>query len=64
MNRENAYEFIEEADKREIMEILDAAVNRFRELFEDQELILLTLDKGESRETQLYRVQELLEKYV
>ena len=49
MNKELAYEFIEEADKREIMEILDAAVNRFWELHDDWDLMLITLPKGEGR---------------
>ena len=34
MDREEVYEFIEEADKREVMELLDAVINRFRELHE------------------------------
>lgn len=50
MDKEKIYEYIEEADRRETMEILDAAVNRFRELYDDQELILLTLPKNDAAE--------------
>ncbi|MBQ3147136.1 MAG: hypothetical protein IJB91_05340 [Oscillospiraceae bacterium] len=50
MDKEKIYEYIEEADRRETMEILDAAVNRFRELYDDQELILLTLPKNNPAE--------------
>ena len=50
MDKEKIYEHIEEADRRETMEILDAAVNRFRELYDDQELILLTLPKNDAAE--------------
>ena len=50
MDKEKVYEYIEEADRRETMEILDAAVNRFRELHDDQELILLTLPKNDPAE--------------
>ena len=62
MDREQAYEFIEEADKREIMEILDAVINRFRELFEDQELVVITLSKGGERRAELSWVIEMLER--
>ena len=50
MDKEQIYEYIEEADRRETMEILDAVVNRFRELYEDQELILLTLPRDNEEE--------------
>ena len=50
MDEEKVYEYIEEADRRQTMEILDAVVNRFRELYEDQELILLTLPKNHAAE--------------
>ena len=50
MDKEKIYEYIEEADRKEIMEILDSAVNRFRELYADQELILLTLPKNDPAE--------------
>ena len=60
MNKELAYEFIEEADKREIMEILDAAVNRFWELHDDWDLMLITLPKGEGRQETLEKTIEKL----
>ena len=50
MDKEKIYEYIEEADSRETMEILDSAVNRFRELYADQELILLALPKNNREE--------------
>ena len=50
MDKEKIYEYIEEADRRETMEILDSAVNRFRELYADQELILLALPKNNREE--------------
>lgn len=50
MDEEKVYEYIEEANRRETMEILDAVVNRFRELYDDQELILLTLPKNNAAE--------------
>ncbi|MBQ3543290.1 MAG: hypothetical protein IJA45_09235 [Oscillospiraceae bacterium] len=50
MDKEKVYEYIEEADRRETMEILDAAANRFRELYADQELILLALPKNNRKE--------------
>jgi hypothetical protein len=34
MDKEKVYEYPEEADKREIMELLDAVINRFRELYD------------------------------
>ena len=45
MNRDQVYEFIEEADKREIMELMDAVANRFWELFAETELMIATLPK-------------------
>ena len=50
VDKEKLYEYIEEADRRETMEILDAAANRFRELYADQELILLALPKNNRKE--------------
>lgn len=63
MDKEKVYEYIEEADKREVMEILNTAVNRFRELYADQELIIMTLPAGdpEKRRLCLDRMLELLQ---
>ena len=61
MNREMVYEWIEEADSRENMEILDAAVNRFRELHADWELVLSTLPKGPQRNAQLEKIIKMLQ---
>ena len=65
MDREKVYEFIEEADKGEVMEILDAAANRFRELFADEELIVMTLPAKdrEERRLRLERILELWKEY-
>ena len=62
MDEEKVYEYIEETDRVQIMEILDAALNRFRELFEDQELILLTLPKHnrEERSRLLAQITKML----
>ena len=50
MNEDMIYEFIEEADHTRTMELLDTVVNRFRELHDDWELILLTLPKKDRKE--------------
>jgi len=50
MDEEMIYEFIEEADHTTTMELLDTVVNRFRELHDDWELILLTLPKKDQKE--------------
>jgi len=47
MDEEHVYEYIEEANRKQTAELLDAVVNRFRELYADQELILLTLPKND-----------------
>ena len=60
MDREEVYEFIEEADKREVMELLDAAINRFRELHEAYDLVAATLPVGENRKKQLESIIEML----
>ena len=60
MDKEKVYEYLEEADKREIMELLDAVINRFRELYDDRELIVLSLTKGESWKDELCRIFEIL----
>ena len=56
MGEEFVYEYIEEADRQQIMELLDAVINRFRELHDDWELILLTLPKKD--EPERYRLLE------
>ena len=53
MDKEQVYAYIEELDKREVMEVLDTVINRFRELYDDQELIVLSLKKGETRNREL-----------
>lgn len=60
MDREEVYEFIEEAGKREIMELLDAVINRFRELHEEYDLVVISLPVGGDRKMQLERVIEML----
>ena len=50
MHEDQIYEFIEEADSARTMELLDTVVNRFRELHDDWELILLTLPKNDRTE--------------
>lgn len=60
MDQEKVYEYLEEADKREIMELLGAAINRFHELHEDRELIVISLPKGSSRKSELDRIIELI----
>ena len=60
MDREEVYEFIEEADKREVMELLDAVINRFRELHEAYDLVVTTWPVGENRKKQLESIIEML----
>ena len=50
MDEDLIYEFIEEADHTRTMELLDTVINRFRELHDDWELILLTLPKKDRKE--------------
>ena len=50
MGEDRIYEYIEEADRQQIMELLDAVINRFRELYADQELVVLTLPKENKQE--------------
>jgi len=62
MHEEFVYEYIEEADRKQFMELLDAVINRFRELYADQELVVLTLPKEnkQERNAQLARIIRLL----
>ena len=62
MDEDRIYEYIEEADRQQIMERLDAVINRFRELYADQELVVLTLPKGnkQERSAQLERMIRML----
>lgn len=61
--QEQVYEYIEEADKAQVMELMDAVINRFRELYEDPELVVMTLpvkDK-QARVEQLKRVVQMMQ---
>ena len=61
--QEQVYEYIEEADKAQVMELMDAVINRFRELYEDPELVVMTLpvkDK-QARVEQLKRVFQMMQ---
>ena len=62
MGEEFVYEYIEEADRQQVMELLDAVINRFRELYADQELVVLTLPKEnkQERSAQLERMIRML----
>ena len=60
MDKEKVYAYVEEADKRETMKLLDAVINRFRELYDDRELIVISLEKGESGKCELDRIVEML----
>lgn len=62
MDKERVYEYIEESGKRELMEIMGAVINRFRELHEDWELMVLTVPTGERRAETLARILERLQK--
>lgn len=62
MDKERVYEYIEESGKRELMEIMDAVINRFRELHEDWELMVLTVPTGERRAETLARILGRLQK--
>lgn len=56
MDKEYVYEYVEESDQREIMELLDAVVNRFREICDDRELIVITVRKGDAGKEELHRI--------
>ena len=60
MEQEKIFEHVEEADKTTLMELLDAVVNRFRDLYDDRELILISLTKKEGRREELERVIQML----
>ena len=60
MDKEKVYAYVEEAEKRETMKLLDAVINRFRELYDDRELIVISLEKGESGKCELDRIVEML----
>jgi len=60
MDKEKVYAYVEETDKRETMELLDAVINRFRELYDDRELIVISLEKGESGKSERDRIVEML----
>ena len=47
MDKGKVYAYVEKADKRETMELQDAVINRFRELYDDRELIVISLEKGD-----------------
>ena len=64
MDKEKVYTYVEEADKRETMELLDAVINRFRELYDDRELIVISLEKGDFRKSELDRIVEMLNKSI
>ena len=61
--QEQVYEYIEESDKAQVMELLDVVINRFRELYEDPELVVMTLpvkDK-QARAEQLERIFKMIQ---
>lgn len=62
MIQEKVYEYIEEANKAQVMELLDAEVNRFRELYADPELIVMTLpvDDQQAREAQMEKIFSMI----
>ena len=60
MDKEYVYEYVEESDQREIMELLDAVINRFREVCDDRELIVITVRKGNAGKEELHRIAAAL----
>ena len=62
MDKERVYAYIEESDKRELMEVLDTVINRFRELFDNRELFVFSLGKGGSRDRELDKIIDMLRK--
>lgn len=66
MLQEKVYEYIEEADKAQVMELLDAVANRFRELYADPELVVMTLSAADrqAREAQLERIVSMIRSQV
>ena len=60
MDEERFYAYLEEMDHRELMQALDAAVNRFHELHPDRELVLIALPMGEGRHEALDRIVDIM----
>lgn len=62
MDKEQFYEYLEEMNHRDLMQALDAVVNRFHELHPDRELVLISLPTGEGRWAELERIVEIMKR--
>ena len=62
---EQVYAYIEEANHKELMEILDAVVNRFREVMWEEELIIITISRTdpEKRRIALRNIVDFIQKH-
>ena len=54
-------EKIKNAAPGELDQILQAVLSRYREVYPDWDITLISLDRRESRETQIRRIRELLD---
>ena len=65
MMEEQAYAYIEEANHKELMEILDAVVNRFREVMWEEELMIITVSRTdpEKRRIALRNIVDFIQKH-
>ena len=59
---ENLLDGIRKAKKEEIGELVKAALDRYRELYPDWEVITVAIEKNRNRNEQLDRIIALLEK--
>ena len=60
MDKEQFYEYLEEMNHRDLMQALDAAVNRYHELHPDRELVLISLPTGEGRQAELDQIMDIM----
>ena len=54
-------DYIKTAKPEELDQILQAVLSRYREVYPDWDITLISLDRRESRETQIRRIRELLD---
>ena len=52
---------IKNAKPEDMDEILNTVLNRYREIYTDWDMTVISLDRRESRETQIRRIRELLD---
>ena len=55
------YDYIDNLERDEIADILDAVLFRYRQLYPEWDISLITVDKREDKNEQLDRVIQLLQ---